>query len=355
MTQSINRIKNLNSQNDQRIVFVTLGMFIIDEIHYTDGSSLYDVIGGGGTYAAYGARFFLPYPSSKGAGWIVDAGSDFPNEIRQTLFDLHTSLIFRTDHSRLTTRGWNKYGDNEFRAFKYTTTKKRIVSEDIYSTDLLAARSFHLICSPERATELISDMLRQRAIELGADEPAPMIAWEPVPDLCTPEHLQACLDALKLVDIITPNAAEAAAFFGESEPTDKQTIERIGHRFVPYLKHHGALIIRAGTLGCVILSSTVGTVWLDAYHLSSSQDKVVDPTGGGNCFIGGMSAGYVLSGGDVVEAAVYGNVAASLAIEQVGVPNLIVTKSGNSNKHELWNGINVFDRLREYKARIGLK
>ncbi|KAK9249175.1 Ribokinase-like protein [Lipomyces tetrasporus] len=339
-----------SSQDEFGMIFTSFGMFIIDEIHYLDGTSLYDVIGGAGTYAAYGARYFLPYPLSKGVGWIVDAGSDFPQEIKKELFSLQTTMIFREDPTRLTTRGWNGYGEKEFRGFRYTTPKKRIVTEDVVGTKLLESRTFHVICSPERAQSLIRGIVELRKSSK-KDLPFPVIAWEPVPDLCKPEHLDACLDALPMVDILTPNAAEAAAFFDLPEPFEKDDIEEIGLRFLPHMREDAAIVIRAGSNGCLVLSKRRGKMWLEAYH-TPFPERVIDPTGAGNTFVGGLCTGYVLSNGDIIEAAIYGNVAAGLSVEQVGLAKL--TLPGDEGKPELWNGSAVLDRVKEYKDRLGL-
>ncbi|KAK9351737.1 Ribokinase-like protein [Lipomyces doorenjongii] len=316
--------------DEHEIIFTSFGMFIIDEIHHLDGTSEYDVIGGAGTYAAYGARYFLPYPLSKGVGWFVDAGSDFPQAIKEELFSLQTTMIFREDQTRLTTRGWNGYGENEFREFRYTTPKKRIVMEDVMN--------------------LIEGIVQQRK-SMKEDLPLPVIAWEPVPDLCTPEHLDACLAVLPMVNILTPNAAEAAAFFGLPEPCEKESLEAIGLRFLPFMGEDAAIVIRAGSHGCLILSQGHAPLWLEAYH-TPFPDRVIDPTGAGNTFVGGLCTGYVLSNGDIIEASIYGNVAAGLSIEQVGLAKF--TLPNDDGQPELWNGSKVMDRVKEYKARIGL-
>ncbi|KAK9239718.1 Ribokinase-like protein [Lipomyces kononenkoae] len=335
--------------DEPEIIFTSLGMFIIDEIHHPDGTSQYDVIGGAGTYAAYAARYFLPYPLSKRVGWVVDAGSDFPPAIRKELFSLQTTMIFREDHTRLTTRGWNGYGENEFREFRYMTPKKRIVIEDIIGTKLVESRTFHVICAPERAQDLINGIVEQRN-SIKKYLPLPVIVWEPVPDLCTPEYLDACFSALPMVTILTPNAAEAAAFFGLPEPFEKEAIEAIGLRFLPFMREDAAIVIRAGAQGCFVLSKS-RKMWLEAYH-APFPDRVIDPTGAGNSFVGGMCTGYVLSNGDIIEASIYGNVAAGLSIEQVGIAKL--TLASENGQPELWNGSEVTARMKEYKARIGL-
>ena len=75
--------------------------------------------------------------------------------------------------------------------------------------------------------------------------------------------------------------------------------------------------------------------------------KVVDPTGGGNTFLGALAIALA-RGKNIEEACVWGNVAASFAIEQVGVPELGVDDSGQ----ETWNCVRVEDRLREFQERV---
>lgn len=117
--------------------------------------------------------------------------------------------------------------------------------------------------------------------------------------------------------------------------------------------------------------------WLPAYFTSedAKMGRVVDPTGGGNGFLGGMSVALA-RGKSVVEAAAWGSVAASYMIEQVGVPVLSVgvlgdktnvtpakkgidgednQKSGDAERKvsELWNGESVEERLEAFKTRCG--
>jgi len=96
--------------------------------------------------------------------------------------------------------------------------------------------------------------------------------------------------------------------------------------------------------------------WFPAYHRGGggvggpgAASKVVDPTGGGNAFLGGLAVALA-RGKAVEEAAVWGSVAASFAIEQVGVPALGRDEDGN----ETWNGVRVENRLREFQTRLGM-
>lgn len=85
--------------------------------------------------------------------------------------------------------------------------------------------------------------------------------------------------------------------------------------------------------------------WIPAYHQEAS--RVVDPTGGGNSFLGGLAV--ALARGESIERAVeWSSISASFAIEQVGMPVLGMNDAGM----ETWNGIVVRDRLEEFQARV---
>lgn len=90
-------------------------------------------------------------------------------------------------------------------------------------------------------------------------------------------------------------------------------------------------------------------LWLPAYWTSEHADEVVDPTGGGNTFLGGLAVALA-RGKSMEEAACWGSVAASFAIQQVGMPVLGSDEEGQ----ETWNGSRVEDRLKELKEIIGL-
>ena len=74
-----------------------------------------DILGGAGSWSALGARLFSPPPVSKSVGWVVDAGSDFPVELRHIIRSWETSCVLRETPDRKTTRGRNVYGENEDR------------------------------------------------------------------------------------------------------------------------------------------------------------------------------------------------------------------------------------------------
>lgn len=307
-----------------------------------------NVIGGAGTYSAIGARLLSAPPRSKAVGWIVDAGTDFPAELHAIIDAWDTGALIR-QRPAPTTRGWNGYSGNQHRAFKYLTEKKRLTAEDL-TPELLKSKSFHLICNPSRCIDQVNGILDRRRDALGADLPRPYFIWEPVPDLCTAEELQNTMTALKYVDVVSPNHEELAALFGLSSEDKVQTsmVEDLAGRFLesgigPNGK--GAVVVRASASGCFVGSSTTRQ-WLPACHQDAR--KVVDPTGGGNGFLGGFAIGLIRSN-DYVHAARCGSVAASFCIEQTGMPQL--TRATGSVTAEKWNGVTVFERLTDFMKR----
>jgi sugar/nucleoside kinase (ribokinase family) len=177
----------------------------------------------------------------------------------------------------------------------------------------------------------------------------PMILWEPVPGVCSPEDWEECIQAMKVVDVISPNINEAAGFLGkeidEEQPflQFKIKVEEIAMEYVSHqIGENGTCVFRCGKHGCLVASRSM-MKWLPAYHQSS--ERVVDPTGGGNAFCGGFCAGWVQSEGNFITAAMYGNIAASFAIEQYGLPKLESDKDG-----EKWNGDRIEQRRQEYEA-----
>lgn len=237
----------------------------------------------------------------------------------------------------------------------------------------------------------------------------PLFIWEPVPDLCTPDELLNLTNALPLIDICSPNHAELAGFMG-SDGLDPATggvsaaaVERSCEQLLASMPLQSyALVVRAGDRGCYVarnggrkkrarsgagdakpkrkeyahgglqLDMDMGALfaglvcdedgsvareeieidpgverWFPAYYRGGEEEKVVDPTGGGNTFLGGMAVALA-RGKTIEEACEWGNVAASFAIEQVGVPVLGKDEEGR----ETWNEVRVDERLKEYQERF---
>lgn len=195
----------------------------------------------------------------------------------------------------------------------------------------------------------------------------PIFVWEPVPDSCKPSELPNCKEALKYVDVISPNLLELESLLGMKLTKDpgRTDTEELNGQCLELLQPHSstkvrAIVVRMGELGARVITRE-GWTSIDAYHRPSSANtveegrptsrkRIVDPTGAGNAFLGGFCNGLL---NDISvptltyfeKAAMYGSVAASFAVEQVGTPILTPGKPGGT---ERWNEESVQDRFKSY-------
>ncbi|KAG8777206.1 hypothetical protein FRC15_011473 [Serendipita sp. 397] len=316
-------------------------MFIMDRFEYLDEDGnpterqAEEQIGGGGTYAAIGARLFLP---DEQVAMIVDRGHDFKPYVQTTLNMYGKDMwVFRDHKDRETTRALNLYrGDH--RGFEYITPRLRITPKD-YALHQ-RGRYLHFICSPKRAKEIMTEVKE-------IPDWDPVTIFEPIPDRCVPNELPALRDILPAINILSPNAGEACNLLSiayQDEP-DKATVEQaadILYGFGVGPRGEGSIVIRSGALGAYIKNSQSTGQWIDAYYTVADTGKVIDVTGAGNAFLGGLAAGLSKHNDDVLPAAVYGTVAASFVIEQHGLPSFV-------NGH--WNDDDPEKRVQEVQAR----
>ena len=207
---------------------------------------------------------------------------------------------------------------------------------------------------------LVKGILRSRRDLRKSSTPngsRPLFVWEPVPDACGPAELENLFKALEHVDVVSPNHQELGALFGRPEHDGtlderdgrmKQQCDELLERGFGE-KNGVVVVVRCGERGCYVASKDQARM-IPAYY--SSGTKVVDPTGAGNAFLGGFGVGLLEEPpGDLTvleNAAAFGSVAASFAVEQVGLPKL--TKGDGE---ELWNGDDAGRRLGSFRAFIG--
>lgn len=374
--------------SDGLLDFFTFAMFILDDIDFGDSRpSVKNALGGAASFAAVGARLVAGRTHARSVSWIVDVGSDFPPEVLDVIKSWDTNCVIREDKTRLTTRAWNGYGLNEKRDFKYLTPKLRL-EPYMLSESQVFARTFHMVCSATRCIFIAREILKRRG-ELKREgkypksEPVPerpFFIWEPVPDLCTPEEQENFFAASRLVDVVSPNELELGMMFGrpgwnEGNQDDRDLVQRILRSGIGP-EGEGVLAIRAGKDGSYSYTRTQ-RIWLPAYHEPdpSKASPVTDPTGAGNSFLGALAQGMVDANrepGKVIEstlgasenwrksmdswgkykyipmALIFATVAAGFVVEQIGVPQVSVSKDGK----ELWNGTGFTERVRLYTQRL---
>ena len=105
-------------------------------------------------------------------------------------------------------------------------------------------------------------------------------------------------------------------------------------------------MIRCGEYDSLAVSRSYPARWFPAFY-NGAAAKVVDVTGVGNAFLGAFAV-MLATVSDLTEAVITSSVVASLAIEQIGLP-----QRGFLDGVETWNGADVLSRTNEYRARIG--
>lgn len=199
----------------------------------------------------------------------------------------------------------------------------------------------------------------------------PFIVWEPMEHCCRPSELPSVFEAMEFVNVFSPNDRELSALFKGEDQSECTIAQQDIQQYCKTLLTQGfglkpsAVVIRMGEDGCFVASRT-RNVALPAYHTpmknvkqenrAAWKNKVVDPTGGGNAFLGGYCIGFLIDewrglgpGLTALEgAALYGSVAASFAIEQSGMPKLTYYDEGK----ELWDGERSLDRLDIMRERV---
>ncbi|KAL9103772.1 MAG: hypothetical protein Q9163_001231 [Psora crenata] len=339
---------------------VSLGMLTIDEIVFSDKvdnpkgkDDRFGILGGAGTYAIVGARLLLPQAKARQVGWVIHLGHDFPRDLLIEVCSWGTYAKVIDTPERPTTRARNIYF-GELRHFEFLTPKLQI-DHDMLDDKLLQSQTFHIIGTPKRCIDVVKGILAKRQEVTEARED-PYFIWEPMEHSCSPQNLPIFMEAMRLVNVFSPNEDEFAKLLGHTlEYGQEIPIEVLSVRS-DMLRLDGsldAIVVRLGPRGAYVAESTRHR-HLAAYHTPARiGNRVVDVTGGGNAFLGGYCLGMVKEtlSPELTQhesAAVFGTIAASFAIEQVGMPSLTFGLDGT----ELWNGERVTDRMSDYLADI---
>jgi sugar/nucleoside kinase (ribokinase family) len=109
------------------------------------------------------------------------------------------------------------------------------------------------------------------------------------------------------VDIVTPDWPTAS---GQAAHDDPKRVIHYWSRLGPAM-----IAIRHGARGSYVWSRDSDEAW----HIPAVPTRVVDPTGAGNAYGGGLCVGWT-STGDARQAGSYGAISAAMLVRQVGLP-----------------------------------
>ena len=260
-----------------------------------------NILGGAGTYICLSVKHF-----DNNCSIISVVGNDFKNHDLNLLesCDVDISGIEIIENDK--TFYWScLYTDN----FKERITTK---------TELNVMANFNPIIPDEKSSPdilLLGNLhpeIQLSAINQLKNKPAAIILdtmnyWI--------EHYWGTVkEVISKVDIISINDEESEMITGEKDSNEAAKIlHSMGPKFV---------IIKKGKQGAELFNYEKKYV-TDIYHV----DKVKDPTGAGDCFIGGIS-GFLSQSDEVsfesIKSAIdYGTCLASFNVEEMGTKNLL--------------------------------
>jgi len=246
------------------------------------------------THAAMGMRVWTDHVRP-----ISSIGNDFPGDQwvkLAELFDLHGIL----HRNWMTTRAWQLFEENGHRSEVFRTPMDRFFASnpraDEVSLDLLKADGAYTQGGTEDEYYPWVERLRKSGCRF--------VLWEPWERFTKPENFAVFQDMAKLADAVSPNLEEARLLTGKIDPLE----------IIHCLAESAPIVaLRMGAQGSLIAQKG-GPV----YQVSTVQvPKIVDVTGAGNAYCGGLVVGLVTTG-NLAEAARYAAVSASMALSQFG-------------------------------------
>lgn len=273
-----------------------VGSVAIDSVETPTGSAR-DVLGGACSYFAVAASFFSP------VNLVGVVGRDFPEAERRFLVERGINLEGLEQSGGETFRWHGRYHENM--NIRDTLDLKLNVFESFQPKLPSSYRGSEFVFLANIQPSLQSDVLGQLEAPqyVGADT---MDHWIH----SAPKELRALLAR---VDLLSINDSEALMLAGESN------VVRAARKILAMGPRH--LIVKRGEYGALQFSDEE-IFAVPAFPL----ENVVDPTGAGDTFAGGLF-GSLAADGEVTSrslrrAIVYGTVVASFTVEDFGLNRL---------------------------------
>ncbi len=162
-----------------------------------------------------------------------------------------------------------------------------------------------------RLIHLITEFYDEPMVEtaLALRKQGTILSLEPLIDARKWRNRAGMLNLLAQVDIVSPDWPSASGIAGTEDPK----------RVVAYWSKLGPKLvaIRHGQHGSYVWDHQHDQAW----HIPPVPVHVVDPTGAGNSYGGGLSVGWVESG-EARVAGCYGGVSAKFLVERPGLPQM---------------------------------
>ena len=276
---------------------VSVGHFSIDSIFLPNRRTPFVVLGGSAAYVSFMARRLDARVSV-----VSKVGGDFPNAylwwLRQEGVDL--SGVVKVENAQ-TTRFELKYSDDlSDRALQLKSKAPPVAVEDLPSS--LKAKAIHIAPIASEITYEVAEKLRNCAEVLSLDPQGLVRNFDENGNVTC--GFLADRRMLELVNIYKSSLDEIKAVTNLSDLNSAiKAIHDCGVETV---------IVTLGMKGAVL------SVEETTYNIPACEsEKIVDPTGAGDVFIGGFLAEYV-RGEDFLRCGCVGSAAASLVVQAIG-------------------------------------
>jgi sugar/nucleoside kinase (ribokinase family) len=281
------------------------GNLTIDDLVFPDGTTRWAVPGGSAIYAAFGISLWTGHPTI-----VAPIGADYPMELLNERFDLT-----RCPRVPSALRNWGLYEEDGTRHFVSRSTSRnwRDFSpkpEDATSGHQSAA---HIAPMPHDLAIGLSKELRKegvRCISLDLDDH----------DLAGRADLDMTIELLRESDLLLPSLQDALAIFpglGELEAL---------RRLRSVAPDVALIAVKCGAKG-LIAHPKGASEWI---HIPAVPVKLIDATGAGDAFCGGVLAGFTKDG-NPIEALLAGAVSASFCVEGLGLAGLVAATQEKAN------------------------
>lgn len=272
---------------------------IIDDLVFPDGRTVMGVLGGSGPQTAFGMKLW-----ADSVGLAGGVGHNFPVEALAWLEQMEIDLAgVRRYPQHSTLRAWQIFEEDGRRTQVWRSQGQAIPDQLALRYEDLppaywAAKGFHYGIHPNDPNLAVGQALMRTGVEVSIEP------FKHADQQLRGDELRAILATGR---IFSPNLYEVETMIGPGEPlTQLQRLVAAGAEIVA---------LRLGAEGSLVQRADTGETW----RLPAFPATVVDACGAGNAYCGGFLVGWVQTG-DLRLAGLYGAVAASFLVEQVGLP-----------------------------------
>jgi sugar/nucleoside kinase (ribokinase family) len=276
---------------------VVFGSLTIDDLVFPDGATRWGVPGGSAAYAAFGASLWTEYPSI-----VAPLGDDYPRELLDGRIDLS-----RCPRAPRTMRNWGLYEEDGTRHFIARSASKNW-REFCPKPDAAASGSqtaAHIAPMPHDVAVDLAHELRKAGtltISLDLDDH----------DLAGRADRDSTIELLRAVDLFLPSLPDARTLFGG---TDALEVLRRMRSIAPEV---ALIAVKCGAEGAIAHCAGAR----ECVHVPAVSVELVDATGAGDAFCGGVLASFT-NDSDPVKALLAGAVSASFCVEGFGLAGLV--------------------------------